>query len=158
MKRLLFPLLMGIVSLDVVAQSAYALKQKIQKAHLSFMDGILAEDYKLVDQLLAEDVTLGFPHGGFTLKQDYINALKSGNLFYDSSAHEYSNIRIYGNTGIVNGKSSLVFRYKDENGQWFKMLEHLTYTTVYNINSNTVKMVSWQSNRPNTDITVKLTN
>ena len=158
MKRLLFPILMVITSLSAEGQSSNSLRQKIQKAHQSFMDGILAEDYKLIDQLLAEDVTLGFPHGGFSQKQDYINALKSGNLFYDSSAHEYSNIRIYGKTGIVNGKSSLVFRYKDETGQWFKMLEHLTYTTVYNITKNTVKMVSWQSNRPTTDITIKLSN
>lgn len=157
MKKLLFSLLIVFITLTAEAQSKDSLQDKIQKAHQSFMDGILAEDYKLVDQLLAEDVTLGFPHGGFTPKQDYINALKSGNLFYDSSSHECPNIRIYGNTGIVNGKSSLVFRYKDEKGQWFKMLEHLTYTTVYNMDKNTVKMVAWQSNRPTTDITVKLT-
>jgi hypothetical protein len=156
MKKLIFPLLISLILFEAEAQKKESLEQQIQKTHQSFMDGILAEDYKLVDQLLAEDVTLGFPNGGFSPKQDYINALKSGNLFYDSSAHEYSNIRIYGNTGVVNGKSSLVFRYKDEKGQWFKMLEHLTYTTVYNINKNIVKMVSWQSNRPNTDITVKL--
>jgi hypothetical protein len=156
MKKLIFPLLISLILFEAEAQKKESLEQQIQKTHQSFMDGILAEDYKLVDQLLAEDVTLGFPNGGFSPKQDYINALKSGNLFYDSSAHEYSNIRIYGNIGVVNGKSSLVFRYKDEKGHWFKMLEHLTYTTVYNINKNIVKMVSWQSNRPNTDITVKL--
>ena len=158
MKKLLIPLLIVYVTLRIEAQPIDAFKQKIQKAHQSFMDGILAEDYKLVDQLLAEDVTLGFPNGGFTPKQDYINALKTGNLFYDSSTYEYSNIRIYGNTGIVNGKSSLVFRYKDEKGHWFKMLEHLSYTTIYYIDKNIVKMVAWQSNRPTTDITVKLTN
>ncbi len=144
------------LSLISAAQSNKVLKEKIQKIHQSFFDGILAEDYKSIDQLLAKDVSLGFPHGGFSPKEGYITALKNGNLYYDSSSHELSNIRIYDNTAVVNGKSSLVFRYKDENDQWFKMLEHLSYTTVYVINKNTVKMVAWQSNRLPTDVTIKV--
>ena len=140
-----------------LAQSNVTLKEKVQKAHQSFIDGILAEDYKLLDQLLADDVTLGFPDGDFSPKQGYVNALKNGTLFYDSSSNQSSNIRIYGNTGVVNGKGNLVFRYRDEKGEWFKMLEHLSFTAVYVMDNNKVKMVAWQSNRPITDTTVKVT-
>jgi glyoxylase-like metal-dependent hydrolase (beta-lactamase superfamily II) len=138
------------------AQSNAHFKEIVKKTHQGFIDGILAEDYKLVDQLLAEDVTLGFPNGGFTTKQEFIGALKNKTLFYDSSANLSSNIRIYGNTGVVNGRGDLVFRYKDEKGQWFKMLEHLSYTAVYVIDKNKVKMMAWQSNRPTTDTTEKI--
>lgn len=144
-------------SLVTEAQSNSLVKGKVQKAHQSFIDGILAEDYAKVDQLLAADVSLGFPNGGFTPKQDYINALKSRNLFYDSSAHQTANIRIYGNTGVVNGTGDLVFRYKDDKGEWYKMLEHLSFTAVYVMDKNRIKMVSWQSNRPTTDSTAKVT-
>lgn len=139
------------------AQSDRSFKEKLQKTHQSFFDGILAEDYAKVNQLLAEDVSLGFPDGKFSPKQDYINALKNGTLFYDSSHHVFSQIRTFGNTGIINGNSDLVFRYKDQNGQWFKMLEHLSYTAVYVMDKNRISMVAWQSNRPTSDSTVKVT-
>lgn len=132
------------------------LYDRVKEAHQAFIDAILEEDYKKVDELLAEDVTLGFPSGGFTPKQEYVNALIDGSLYYDSSSNQSSNIRIYGNTGIVNGKGNLVFRYKDEKGEWYKMLEHLSYTAVYVIDQGQVKMVGWQSNRPITDQVVKV--
>ena len=132
-------------------------KERVKDAHQAFIDAILAEEYKQVDELLAEDVTLGFPSGGFTPKQKYVNALKNGSLVYDSSSNQFSNIRIYGNTGIVNGIGNFVFRYKDEIGEWYKMLEHLSYTAVYVIDKDQVKMVGWQSNRPITDRVVKVT-
>ena len=66
MKNVLIALLLTyFASLTSNAQSNAAKKEKVRRAHQSFIDGILAEDYKLVDKLLADDVTLGFPHGGF---------------------------------------------------------------------------------------------
>lgn len=153
------PLILGIAlisSLTSAAQPTVTIKEKVRMAHQSFIDGILAEDYKQVDQLLAEDVTLGFPNGGFSPKRGYVDALKNKTLFYDSSANLSSNIRIYGNTGVVNGRGDLVFRYKNEKGEWYKMLEHLSFTAIYVVNGNKVKMVAWQSNRPTTDVTVKV--
>lgn len=146
-----------IMSVTMTAQSNNAMSERVQKAHQSFIDGILAEDYKVVDDLLAEDVTLGFPNGGFNPKRGYVDALKNKTLFYDSSANLSSNIRIYGNAGVVNGRGDLVFRYRDEKGEWYKMLEHLSFTAVYVVDKNTVRMVAWQSNRPTTDQTVKVT-
>jgi hypothetical protein len=153
-------IVLGIIllaSLNSRAQSNAIVKDMVRKAHQSFIDGIVAEDYMLIDQLLAEDVTLGFPNGGFSSKQEYVNALKNETLFYDTSANQYANIRVYGNTGVVNGRGDLVFRYKDAKGEWYKMLEHLSFTAVYVLDKNKVRMVAWQSNRPTTDQTVKVT-
>jgi ketosteroid isomerase-like protein len=157
MRNSLF-LLFTILCLSLVsqAQSGSTFQDKVQKAHQSFIDAILVEDYRQVDQLMADDVTLGFPHGGFTPKQEYVNGLKSKTLYYDSSANQKLNVRVYGNTGVVNGTGDLVFRYKDE-GEWYKMLEHLSFTAVYVLDKDKVKMVSWQSNRPTSDSTVKVT-
>jgi hypothetical protein len=157
MKNKLVVLLFALFTFHTsYAQSNDILKEKVRKAHQSFIDGILAENYQLVDQLLAEDVTLGFPNGGFSPKGGYVDALKNKTLFYDSSANLSSNIRIYGNTGVVNGRGDLVFRYKDEKGEWYKMLEHLSFTAVYVVDGNKAKMVAWQSNRLTTDVTVKV--
>lgn len=138
------------------AQSDSTFQKKIEKAHLSFFESILKEDYIMVDQLLADDVTLGFPSGSFSPKPDYVNALKNATLFYDSSANQTYNVRVFGNTGVVNGRGDLVFRYKDEKGNWYKMLEHLSYTAVYVMDKNDIRMVAWQSNRPTTDKTEKV--
>lgn len=158
MRNPLFLILLTLcASITTKAQSNNtSIKEKIQKAHQSFIDAILAEDYVKVDTLLADDVTLGFPHGGFTPKQEYVNGLRNKTLYYDSSANQKSNIRIYGKTGVVNGTGDLVFRYKYE-GEWYKMLEHLSFTAVYVLDKDRVKMVSWQSNRPTSDSTVKVT-
>ena len=157
MRNLLIVLLAGLIaSLTSNGQSNDVMKEKVRQAHQSFIDGILAENYQLVDQLLAEDVTLGFPYGGFSPKQGFVDALKNKTLFYDSSANLSSNIRVYGNAGVVNGRGDLVFRYKDEKGEWYKMLEHLSFTAVYVVDKNKVKMVAWQSNRPTTDVMVKI--
>jgi len=157
MKNSLFFILIFLFAFKPYAQSNKTFKEKLRATHQSFFDNILAEDYVKVDQLLAQDVTLGLPDGKFSPKQDYINALKSGTLFYDSSYHIFSQIRTFGNTGIINGNSDLVFRYKDGNGAWFKMLEHLSYTAVYVIEMNKIKMVAWQSNRPTSDSIIKVT-
>lgn len=138
------------------AQSDSTFQKKIEKAHLSFFESILKEDYRMVDRLLADDVTLGFPSGGFSPKPDYVNALKNEMLFYDSSANQTYHVRVFDNTGVVNGKGDLVFRYKDEKGNWYKMLEHLSYTAVYVMEKNNIRMVAWQSNRPTTDKTEKV--
>lgn len=84
-------------------------------------------------------------------RQDFIDALKNGTLYYDSAYHEYSKIRIYGNTGVINGRSNLTVRVKMENGEFYKVLEKLTYTAVYVLDkSSKIKMVAWQSTaRPN---------
>ena len=157
MKRILATFLVTSLTLfSAKAQLKHPINEKVKNGHRAFIDAILAEDYMQVDELLAEDVKLGFPSGGFTPKQDYVNALRNGSLFYDSSSNQYSSIRIYGNTGIVNGTGNLVFRYKDKKGEWYKMLEHLSYTAVYVIDKDQVKMVGWQSNRPTTDQVIKV--
>lgn len=154
--KFLFLLFAIFLYVKTNAQSKGGFKEMVKKSHEAFIDGILAEDYQLVSEILSDDVTLGTPGGGFGTKQDYISALKHGTLFYDSSANHSFNIRVYGTTGVVNGNVDLVFRYKDENNIWFRMLEHLTFTAVYTIDKKSIRMISWQSNRPTTDVLEKV--
>ncbi len=137
-------------------QSADSMKKKVLDTHQYFIAGIIAEDHQRVGNVLSDDMSFGFPGGGFGTKQDYINALKSGNLVYDSVFNHVPNIKIYGKTGVVNGNLDLLFRYKDETGAWFKMLEHLSFTSVFLVDNKSTKMISWQSTRPTTDEAIEL--
>ena len=124
-------------------------RKSFVEVHQSWFDGLLEENHVLIDQILSEDITLGFPGGNVMPRQEFIGHLKNGTLFYDSASHEYSNIRIYGSTGIINGKSTLAYRFQLKNGEFHKGLEDLTYTAVYVLKDNW-EMVAWQSTRPAT--------
>jgi hypothetical protein len=126
-------------------------KKRLQEIHQSWFDGLLEENSQTIDQILSEDITLGFPGGNVMPRQEFIDYLKNGTLFYDSAFHEYSKIRTYGNTGVINGRSNLTLRFKKDNGEFFKGIEKLTYTAVYVLDeSSRIKMVAWQSTaRPN---------
>lgn len=140
-----------LVSSCLKTLSSNEFEKRLQKVHQSWFSGLLNEDSQVIDKILSDDITLGFPRGNIMPRQDFIDALKNGTLYYDSAYHEYSKIRIYGNTGVINGRSNLTVRVKMENGEFYKVLEKLTYTAVYVLDkSSKIKMVAWQSTaRPN---------
>jgi hypothetical protein len=126
--------------------SSHEFEKRLQEVHQSWFDGLLEENSQIIDQILSEDITLGFPGGNVMPRQEFIDYLKNGTIFYDSAFHEYSKIRIYGNTGLINGRSNLTFRFKKENGEFFKGHEKITYTAVYVLDESLrIRMVAWQS-------------
>lgn len=155
MKYLFIALTISLV-LNCNTQSKVDYKEMIRRSHLVFVDAILTEDYDLVSNILADDVTFGTPGGGFGTKQAFVNALKNNTLFYDSAANHIFNVRLYGTVGIANDNVDLIFRYKDKNNDWFRMLEHLTFTSAYIKDKKSIKMIAWQSTRPTTDYAVKV--
>jgi hypothetical protein len=133
------------------AQSKEEFKSKLQHVHRSFFAAILAEDYKRVEQIISDDVTFGTPGGSVASKSQYVENLKNGLLFYDSVNEVSSQIRTYGNTGVINGRADLIYRFKNKDGKTVKKLEHLTYTAVYVMDNESIQMVAWQSTRPAAD-------
>lgn len=150
MKKLLILSFMALlISYTSKAQPANEFEKKLQKVHQTWFDGLLSENAQVIDQLLSDDVTLGFPGGNVVSKREFIDLLKNETLFYDSAYHEYSKIRIYGNIGVINGRSNLTYRFKRKDGKFFNGHEKLTYTAVYVLNES-LRMVAWQSTtRPN---------
>jgi len=146
MKHILLTLLIiPLFTLTGSAQSNEEFKTKVQQVHRSFFAAILAEDYKLVDQILSDDVTFGSPDGNFVPKSQYVENLKSGVLFYDSVTEVFSQIRTYGSTGVVNGTADVIYRHKNKDGTMAKNLVNLTYTAVYVMDKQSTRMVAWQA-------------
>ena len=142
---LLALLIIPLFTLTGSAQSNEEFKAKVQQVHRSFFGAILAEDHKLVDQILSDDVTFGSPDGNFAPKSQYVESLKSGVLFYDSVTEVSSEIRTYGNTGVVNGTADLIYRFKNKDGTMPKNPVNLTYTAVYVTENKSIRMVAWQA-------------
>jgi hypothetical protein len=146
MKQMLHILVfIPLFTLTSSAQSDDEFKAKVQQVHRSFFAAILAEDYKLVEQILSDDVTFGSPDGNFAPKLTYVENLKSGILFYDSVTEVSSQTRSYGNTGVVNGTADLIYRFKNRDGTMPENPVHLTYTAVYVMDNRSIRMVAWQA-------------
>lgn len=114
----------------------------LKDAHNAWFEGLLAEDTKILNKVLSEEVTLGFPGGNVMPRAEFLSLLQAGELFYDTAEHESVGFRIYGNTAIATGRSNLTYRYKGA-----KDFERLSYTAVYVRTNGEWKMVAWQSTR-----------
>ena len=113
--------------------------EALRKAHQSWFDGLLNEDFSFFDTFLAEDITLGF--GMRSMRRvDFLKHLSSGELFYDEAEHLEVFFRVYGNTGVVTGRSNLKYRWQGNEG-----FERLHYLAVYVATDSNWKMVAWQS-------------
>ncbi|MFC2165900.1 ester cyclase [Acidobacteriota bacterium] len=112
----------------------------LKNAHDTFFKGILAEDTTILDSVLSDDVTFGFPGGLVVTREMYLSALQSGDLSYDTAEHEAVEFHLHGNTAVVTGRSNLVYRYKGEED-----LERLAYTSTYIKSDGVWEMVAWQS-------------
>ena len=115
----------------------------VREVHDQLFKGFLTEDANLVDRILSADVTLGFP-GGYTMpREEFLNYLRGGELFYDSVEHHALQVRVYGDTAIFHGRSTLFVRFQDISSP-----EHLTYTAVYVRATDGFELVAWQSTEP----------
>ena len=57
-------------------------------AHNRWFDALLVEDVAVLDALLADDMTFHNPYGGTSSKAEFLEALRSGRLMYDSITPE----------------------------------------------------------------------
>jgi hypothetical protein len=112
----------------------------LKDATSAWFEGLLAEDTTILNKVLSDDVTLGFPGGNVMPRAKFLSFLRSGELFYDTAEHEDVGFRIYGNTAVVTGRSNLAYRFKGNEG-----FERLSYTAVYVSTDGEWKMVAWQS-------------
>jgi hypothetical protein len=111
----------------------------VSAAHASWFAGILG-DRVVLNEVLAQDVTLRFPSGTEMPRSRFLSLLESGELAYDSAQHQETKIRLYGDTGIVTGRSTLRYRYQGKADS-----ERLAYTAVYVRTSGRWVLVAWQS-------------
>jgi len=111
----------------------------IRAAHDRWFAGILGDRARLSD-VLAPDVTLRFPGGNQVTRTQFLTLLQTGQLLYDAAEHQETNIRIYGDAGVVTGRSMLRFRFQGKAES-----ERLAYTAVYVRTSGRWTLVAWQS-------------
>ena len=123
------------------SQSAATDRDAVATAHGRWFAGILGT-YDVLSDVLAPDVTLRFPGGNQMPRAQFLNLLETKQLFYDAAEHHETEIRVYGDAGVVTGKSTLRFRLKGNADS-----ERLAYTAVYVRTKGNWTLVAWQSTR-----------
>lgn len=100
----------------------------------------VSKNYAVLDQVLASDLVYTHSHGGTDSKRGYIQSIRDGKSKYDAIDALEQNVRIYGNTAVVNG---ICMVKATSNGE--PINSRLRYTSVYVKTGGKWQMVAWQS-------------
>ena len=100
----------------------------------------VSKDATVLDRVLADDLVYTHSHGGSDTKQSFIQAIQSGKSKYDSMDALEQNVRVYGNTAVINGKCLMKAA---SNGEVVSTV--LRYTDVYVRKGKQWQLVAWQS-------------
>jgi len=122
MKYLLAALLLGVFNTQAQTEDEKALGS----LHVKKFDWLIHNDADSLTILLDDKVQYIHSNGWVETKQEILNDLKSGKLNYQNVTVKDAKVRIYENTGIVNGTGT--FKVLLEG----KAVElNLLYTEVY---------------------------
>lgn len=111
--------LLLLVSFSCFAQSAKSAKtagsgadQQIQKLLDQRRDAAVKGDVSALEPTTSDDYVRIGPEGGMMNKTEYLDALKSGNLKYQSIQTKDSKIQNYGNAAVSTGTADIKGTYK----------------------------------------------
>lgn len=100
----------------------------------------VSKDVPVLERVLADDLVYTHSHGGSDTKQSFIQAIRDGKSKYDALEPLEQNVRVYGNTAVVNGKCLMKAA---SNGETVSTV--LRYTDVYVRKGKQWQLVAWQS-------------
>jgi ketosteroid isomerase-like protein len=81
--------------------------QAVLQAQLDRMNAFVAGDVAAVERLLAPEMTYTHTSARTDSRQDMIDSLVSGRLKYLSMEREAADVRFYGDTAVVTGRSRI---------------------------------------------------
>jgi hypothetical protein len=81
-------------------------QKEIKDLERSRYEAILRGDSALIERTTADDFTLTKADGTVATKADLVNALKSGSVKYQTVDESELQVRLYGNTAVVTGRST----------------------------------------------------
>lgn len=117
------------------------LEKEVLAAEKFRFSAMVVKDFSALDQIIHEDLYYIHSNGSVDTKATFIGALKDGNRYYDDITIDESNVRVYGDVGIINAKCT----YHRTNDQGEKNNLRLHYTSVYAKLDGRWQHVSWQS-------------
>jgi hypothetical protein len=131
--------LAGSLTLAVQAQGQNdAIKAEVLKVEGQRVQALLQVDVAALDRILSNDLTYTHASAVVNTKAEYIERVKSGQLKYETIEQKDVNVRVYGNTVILNGTSMQGTKAQPS---------EMRFTTVYVKLDGRWQQVAWQSTR-----------
>lgn len=125
-----------------VAQPSTAAADAVKAAELRRFEVMTAKDYKALATLLADDLVYTHSSASVDSKASYLESLTSGRVTYKTIVPRDLQVRVYGDTAIINGVAAMTV---DANGE--ALVNTLRFTDVWAKRNGTWQMVAWQSTR-----------
>jgi len=143
--------LMGLVALTVMlaacsvrsaptTAAAADAEQQVLAAHEQRRVATLAADVAALDSMMTDDLSFTHAQGVVETKTEFLGALSTRRLQYQSITNEDHRVRIHGNAGIVSGTTRLVVL---ASGQTIDI--RVRFTELWTQEGGTWRMVLWHA-------------
>jgi hypothetical protein len=128
MKRTLVIALVAVAALHLALGQGIAnnravgntnVQEELKKLENDRAQAVLKGDTATLDQMTADDYTVINISGQLLTKAQVLEAIKSGDLKYDQLANNDLQVRVYGDTAVLTGRTAQKgqFKGKDISGQ-----------------------------------------
>ena len=135
MRKFLF-----VMGLLVAAPMFAAVADEVKAAENEWLTGITKNDFRKLEQVLADDLMYLHSTGVMDSKASYVKSLQTGKQKYVSGKINDLKIRVYGQTAVLNGDANFEFVTDGKPGK-----AHLKYTHVFVKGGKGWQLVSHQS-------------
>ena len=116
------------------------MKEEVLTAHEQRRTATLNGDADSVEAMMTDDLTFTHPNAAVDTKEQFIGALRSQGLQYQSITDEDLNVRVHGTTGVVSGICRIVV---DASGTTFDV--RVQFTEVWVNKEDSWKMMLWHA-------------
>lgn len=88
------------------------IEQEIKQIEIEWGDAFERRDMEALDRFMADEYILTDPLGNVRTKAESLEALRSNQIFFESTRSDNVNVKIHGDTAVVTGRSTFRGRYK----------------------------------------------
>jgi ketosteroid isomerase-like protein len=138
----------GLIALAVFASPAAAQtpaageSETVKALELKRFEAMEKNDLAALGELLSDELVYAHSSGAVDGKGPYLEALKTGKTRYKRMVADQLNVRIFGDTAVINGRARVSV---DSGGQAIEGM--LSFLDVWAKRNGRWQMVAWQSAR-----------
>ncbi len=114
--------------------------EEVKKVEQRRVEALTSRDYAALEKLLGDDLTYTHSNGRFQTKPQLLASLRSGDLEYRLMQHADVQVRPYGDTAVMTGRSRLKVISKAHH-----LDVPIRFTLVYVTRDAQWQLVAWQS-------------
>ena len=81
--------------------------QEVLQVQLERMEAFVNRDFAVLDKIMAKEMTYTHTSARLDTKAEMIGLMESGRLRYESMERQEANVRLYGETAVVTGRSRI---------------------------------------------------